>query len=214
MTSERLGRYVLTTQEGLPPLSRDSLLLSAFVTLRRGWRVFDLGCGAGVLSLCLARREADLTLDGLDLQGPCVEMTRRNLADNGLTGTVWQGDVADPPRLDWGRYDLVVANPPYFRSGAGKTAPGPRGIARTGDGPGPWCALAGRLLRNGGRFGLCSRPEGMAELFACLRESGLEPKRLQPVQSARDRGANLILVEAVRQGRPGLDLLPVRIERE
>lgn len=214
MTStERLGDYLLTQREGLPKLSRDSLLLGEFATLRRDWRVFDLGCGVGVLGLCLARRAAGLTLDGLDIQPDCVALARRNLADNGLAGTIWQGDVAHPPRLDWGSYHLVIANPPYFCADAGKTASGSRGIARTGQGLAHWCALAGRLVKNGGRFALCARPEGLNALFHALTAAGLEPKRMQAVQSGPDRAANLVMVEAVRQGRPGLELCPLRIER-
>ena len=211
--TETLGSFTLRQREDLPKVSRDSLLLASFATLRKGWRVFDLGCGVGVLALALARREEGLTLDGMDLQAECAGLARQNLKDNGLTGTIRQGDVADPPVLDWGSYDLVISNPPYFFASAGKTAPGPRGIARTGDGLDSWCSLAGRLLRNGGRFALCTRPAGLNALFHALTAAGLEPKRLQCVQSAGDRGANLVLVEALRQGRPGLEMAPVLIVR-
>lgn len=214
MTTERLGRTVLTQGDEVPKLSRDSLLLGRFATLRDGQRVFDLGCGAGVLGLCLAERAEGLTLDGLDIQRACVELTRRNLADNGLSGQIWLGDVSDPPRLDWGSYDLVIANPPYFTHERGKTAAGSRGIARTGTGPEPWCALAARLLRNGGRFALCARPEGLNALFHALTAHGMEPKRMQQVQSKPDRAANLVLLEAVRQGRAGLEILPALVKSE
>ena len=66
MTWEQLGPYRLAQQEDLPKVSRDSLLLAEFATLRRGDRVFDLGCGVGVLGLSLARRETGLTLEPVD----------------------------------------------------------------------------------------------------------------------------------------------------
>ncbi|MGM9592945.1 MAG: tRNA1(Val) (adenine(37)-N6)-methyltransferase [Candidatus Onthomonas sp.] len=216
VTWEQLGPYRLAQQEGLPKVSRDSLLLAEFATLRRGDRVFDLGCGVGVLGLSLARRETGLTLNGADCQPSCVRLTRENLRQNGLPGSIWELDVAElPERLPAGGYDLVIANPPYFQAGRGKTAPGSRGIARTGDEDGlePWCRAARWLLRNGGRFALCARPWGLNALLAGLTRHQLEPKRLQPVQSAPDRPANLILLEAAAQGRPGLELLPVLIMR-
>lgn len=216
VTLEQLGPYTLAQAEGLFQVSRDSLLLADFATLRRGDRVFDLGCGVGVLGLCLARRETELTLDGTDLLPQCAVLTRENLARNGLPGTVWQLDVSQlPERLPAGGYDLVIANPPYFQPGQGKTASGARGAARTGTDAGlaPWCRAARWLLRNGGRFALCCRPWGLTGLLADLTRHQLEPKRLQPVQSAPDRPANLILLEAAAQGRPGLELLPVHIMR-
>ena len=63
-----------------------------------------------------------------------------------------------------------------------------------------FCAAAGGLLRNGGRFALCHRPERLADLFAALRASGLEPKRMKLVSP------KLVLLESVKQGRPGLHI--------
>ena len=56
----------------------------------------------------------------------------------------------------------------------------------------------------------CFRPERLAGLFAALEGSGLEPKRLQFAAHRPDCPPRLALVEAVRQGRPGLEVLPVR----
>ena len=44
---ERLGRYTLLQSEECFKLGADSLRLAAFATVKRGWRVFDLGCGVG-----------------------------------------------------------------------------------------------------------------------------------------------------------------------
>ena len=74
-----------------------------------------------------------------------------------------------------------------------------------------WCAAARRLVKNGGRFALVHRPERLAELFGALQNSGLEPKRLQLIQHKEDTPPSAVLVEAVRQGRPGLEVLPVRL---
>lgn len=213
---EQIGPYRLSQADGLPKVGRDSLLLGRFATVRSGDRVFDLGCGVGVLGLCLASRTPELTMDGLDCQPECVALTRENLTANGLKGQIWLGDVETlSPELPLGRYDLVIANPPYFQSGHGKTAPGSRGIARTSREGGlfPWCRAAQRLLRCGGRFALCCRPWGLIRLFEALTACQLEPKRMQLVQSGPDRAANLVLIEAAAQGKPGLDLLPVLIAR-
>ena len=204
---ERLGPYVYRQSDACFPLGSDSLALAAFATVRRGDRVCDLGCGAGALLLLLAARESTLELSGVEISPEDGALCRRNLEENGLAGTVYTGELqAVCKTLPAGVFSLAVSNPPYFAAGRGR----PGGTARTEGAStlADWCAAAGRLLKNGGRFALVYRPERLAELFAALQASGLEPKRLQLVQHGPDRAPSAALVEAVRQGRPGLAVLP------
>ena len=73
------------------------------------------------------------------------------------------------------------------------------------------CRAASFLLRWGGSFCLVHKPERLTDLLCALRENGLEPKRLQLIQHKEDTPPSAVLVEAVRQGRPGLEVLPVRL---
>ena len=68
------------------------------------------------------------------------------------------------------------------------------------------CAAAARLVRNGGRFALCHRPERLTDVVCTLRASGLEPKRLKLVSHGPGHPPALLLVEGVRQGKPGLTI--------
>ena len=67
-------------------------------------------------------------------------------------------------------------------------------------------AAASRLLRFGGRFCLCHRPERLADLCCALRARGLEPKRLRLVCRRAGDAPSLLLLETRRGGRPGLDI--------
>ena len=208
---ERLGPF--TYRQGGFPLGQDTLLLGRFATLRRGGRVCDLGCGAGALPLLLLARESSLDLSGVELDGEAAALARRNLAENGLSGVIRTGDLRRVrEQFPAGRFDLVVSNPPYFPAGSGESG----GSARMEL---CWtltqvCAAAAFLLKNGGRFALVHRPERLAGLMEALGQSGLEPKRLQMVQHDRDKPPSAVLVEAVRQGRPGLSVLPTLILNE
>ena len=102
----------------------------------------------------------------------------------------------------------MVSNPPYYAPGSGKDGGPARMEGR--DGLEGLCRAAARLTRNGGRFALCHRPERLADVICALRGRGLEPKRLQFAAHRPDCPPRLALVEAVRQGRPGLEVLPVR----
>ena len=206
---EQLGPYRYRQSDACFPLGQDSLALAAFVTLRRGDRVCDLGCGAGALLLLLAARQSTLELSGVEISPEDSALARENLAENGLTGEIYTGDLCQVCKtLPAGGFSLAVSNPPYFRAGSGGDGGGTRMEAASLT---QWCAAAGRLVKNGGRFALVHRPERLAELFAALTAGGLEPKRLQLLQHDDHTPPSAVLVEAVRQGRPGLEVLPTRL---
>ena len=208
--TEQLGPYRYLQSDTCFPLGQDTLLLSEFAALKPRWRVCDLGCGAGALPLLLLAREAALTVTGVELDPEDAALARRNLAGHGLAGEILTGDLRRVREmLPAGYFDLVVSNPPYFPVGAGKSG----GKARMEETCTleDVCAAAGYLLKNGGRFALVHRPERLADLMAALRANGLEPKRLQLVQHGTDKAPSAVLLEAVRQGRPGLQILPTKL---
>lgn len=213
MTSvEYLGKYQLTQSDACFKLGRDSVLLAGFCTLRPKWTVCDLGCGVGSLLLLTAQREENLTRVGIELDPTAAELARKNLADNALSGTILTGDLRDKSLLRGDQFHLVLSNPPYFRAGSGRSG----GQARMDDtcSVEDLCRTAGRLTRTGGRFALAYRPERLAELFAALQTAKLEPKRMQLLSYHRTKAPYAVLVEAVKEGGPGLEILPTQYQTE
>ena len=213
MTSvEYLGKYQLTQSDACFKLGRDSVLLAGFCTLRPKWTVCDLGCGVGSLLLLTAQREENLTRVGIELDPTAAALARKNLADNALSGTILTGDLREKSLLRGDQFHLVLSNPPYFRAGSGKSG----GQARMDDtcSVEDLCRTAGRLTRTGGRFALAYRPERLAELFAALQTAKLEPKRMQLLSYHRTKAPYAVLVEAVKEGGPGLEILPTQYQTE
>lgn len=211
MRPEQLGPFLLRQPPGVFPLGEDALRLAGFATVRRGWKVCDLGTGSGCLLLLLSGRAPGLELYGVEADPAAAQAARDNLTENGLGGTVWAGDWGALPS-GTGPFDLVISNPPYFAQGSGASGGPARMEGR--DGLEHLCRAAARLTRNGGRFALCHRPERLADLLCTLRACGLEPKRLQLAAHDPERPPSLVLVEAVRQGRPGLEVLPTLYRRD
>lgn len=209
---EYLGTYRLTQSDEYFKLGRDSVHLARFATVKPNWPVCDLGCGVGSLLLLLSQREERLTRTGIELSPGAAELARRNLADNGLSGQILTGDLRDRSLMPGDQFHLVISNPPYFRAGSGKSG----GQARMDDtcSVTDLCQTAGRLTRTGGRFALVYRPERLAELFAALAEARLEPKRLQLLAYDREKTPYAVLVEAVKEGGPGLEILPIHYQTE
>ncbi len=203
MDCETLGTYQYHCPPGAFPLGGDSLALGDFATLRPRSRICDLGTGAGLLLLLLAQRGENLSLTGVEIDPRSAQAARENLTRNGLVGQIIQGDMGELS-LKWGQYDLVVSNPPYFPEQSGKVVSAARSeISCTLE---QVCTLAGRLLRNGGRFALCHRPERLADVFSALRGAGIEPKRMRLIAHSPQHPPSAVLVEGVRQGRPGLSI--------
>ena len=207
-TEEHLEQWKLMQRQGVFPLGVDSLKLAAFATVKRGWQVCDLGTGSGVLLLLLAQRERSITLSGIDMQTEAVQLTQDNLACNGLAGEIRQ-ESFQTCTLPAGMYDLVISNPPYFQTGQG----GFGGNSRMGEENDLQClcTCAAKRLKNGGRFALSFRPERLAELFATLQSVGIEPKRLQFVVHTAKHTPSIVLVEGMKQGKPGLQVLPLAV---
>ena len=201
---EQLGHYQLEQRPGVFPLGSDALALGRFATVRKGWRVCDLGTGSGVLLLLLAERQPGLTLFGLDQDPAAIDLAEDNLQRNGLEGEIWMGNWSQVP-FPSGSFDLVISNPPYYAPGSGKDG-GPARMER--EELDTLCQAAARLLRNGGRFALSFPTQRMADLFETMRRWDLEPKRLKLLSHTPQKPPYALLAEGVRQGRPGLQVLP------
>ncbi len=199
--TEQLGPYTLSWRPGVFPLGGDALALGAFAAIKPGWRVCDLGTGSGALLLLLARRADRLALTGVDIDPLSAQTARENLEANGLPGEILTGDLRTAP-LPPGGFDLIISNPPYYPVDSGKSG----GPARSEESCSleELCAAAGRLVKNGGRFALCHRPERLADVLCALRAHSLEPKRMKLVSHSPKHPPSLLLLEAVKQGRPGL----------
>lgn len=212
LSQEYLGEFTLTQSDDCFKIGRDSILLSRFATVKRGWRVCDLGCGVGSLLLLLSQRDRALARVGIELDPVAAELAKKNLSDNGLSGKIITGDMREKEHLPSDFFQLVIANPPYFRKGSGLSG----GQARMEEAltVEDLCQTAGRLLRTGGRFALVFRPERIPELFSALDAAQIAPKRMQMLSYRRDKSPYAVLLEGVKGGGAGLEVLPLHYQEE
>lgn len=207
------GRVIDVTEDHT--FGTDALLLADFAEARPRERVCDLGTGCGILPLLLHRSSPAPSIDAVELNEDAAALAKHNVEKNGLQ------DVITVHCADWrtlslpiGAFDRVICNPPYFPEHSGKAPLSPaRRLARQEQGNtlNDVTAAAARLLKNGGHFTFCHRPERLADIFAALRAHGLEPKRLQLVHTRAELPPFLCLCDAVRQGKPALAVLPPKI---
>lgn len=144
-----------------------------------GARFLDVGTGAGWLAIAVARSHPELTVVGIDVFSPALDLARRNVADAGLAARV-ELRIQDAADLDEpGAYDAVWLPMPFLprdavpavvRAAAGALRPGGWLLPGTFTGPGdPLSQLLTdlRTVRCGGH------PWRPAELVDVLAEAGL-----------------------------------------
>ena len=193
--------------------SLDAVLLAHFVTVRQGAIAVDLGTGTGVIAFLLTQRGAG-HVTGLELSQSMSAMAKRSVILNKLEDKVEiiQGNLCNVKELlPVGQYDLVVSNPPYRPVGGGYISPNDRVAMAKHEVTATLQDVvngARHLVKTRGRFAMVHLPERMAEILVAMSQAGIEPKRLQLVHSTLDKKPKMLLVEGIRGGKPGLEVLP------
>lgn len=188
----------------------DAILLSHFAMPCAGDTVCELGTGCGAIALRLAAGGNPSAVHGVDVQPDAVALAQAGSAafQGSPRPTFAVGDWRNPWAIaPAGAFRRVVCNPPYFppHSGAvNREAAATIARHEQEDTLDSLCGAAAWLLTSGGRFFLCHRPERLPSVLAALTAHHLEPKRLQAVQKRTDTAPWLFLLEARKDGRPGL----------
>ena len=187
----------------------DAVLLSGFAYAKKDHRVIDLGTGTGILPLLLWAKTEGEHFTGLEIQEESADMARRSVVGNNIANIeIVDGDIKSADKLFKRQsFDVVTSNPPYMINEHGITNPdAPKQIARHEI----LCTLedvvkaAAYLLKANGKFFMVHRPFRLPEVFENLRKYRLEPKRMRLVYPQIDKEPNMVLVEAVKYGKPRL----------
>lgn len=186
----------------------DAVLLSGFVHTKKGDILLDMGTGTGIIPILLEAKTECTHLTGLEIQEESADMARRSVALNGLSEkiTIVTGDIKEADNIfPSASFDCITCNPPYMIGNHGIANPdAPKAIARHEI----LCTLedvirqAAKLLRPGGHFFMVHRPFRLAEIMTIMSKYKLEPKRMRLVYPFADKEPNMVLLEAVRDGRP------------
>ena len=193
--------------------SLDALLLARFVTVRPGDAVADLGSGNGVIALILAHCYPELTVTAVELQEGMAQRARANVGLNGYGNRIKIvcGDVRRIARLAGPEsHGVVVCNPPYRKPNSGRNSPDPEKRIARHEIKGSltdFVRAGAYLLPINGRMAVIYPALRTVDLLATMREANLEPKRLRMVHSFAGAEASLVLVEGVKGGRNGIEVL-------
>ena len=191
--------------------SLDSVLLANFVTLNRSIKnVMDIGCGNGIISILLSMRtKAKIT--GVEIQKESYLNSLESISINKLNDqiTVYNEDIKEFYKsLESDSFDVVVCNPTYF-TGNNTSKNLSKKIARHS-----FCLdykdvtmISRKILKNNGVLAIVHRPENLMEILFYMRQNNIEPKKIRFVYPYKGKNANILLVEGMKNGKPGLKVM-------
>lgn len=204
-----LGNGLVVHVSDLHTFGTDTVVLADFARPKVTDRAIDLGSGCLTIPLLWCRENKPRAIVAVEVEQDACALSKRSIEDNGLADTIELlcRDLRDlKPVLPAESFDLACVNPPYKALGSGLLSEAPsRRIARheTQCTLEEICQAAFYLLRFGGRFCLCHRPERLTDVLETMRRAQIEPKRLRLVQQRRDKAPKLALIEGRKGGKSG-----------
>jgi len=187
--------------------SLDAVLLANFPRIPKKGRIVDLCAGNGAVGLFISRK-TNAEIIQIELQERLADMAQRSIQLNDLANQmkIYTADLKDS--LDYvapDSVDLLVCNPPYFPHQ-------PQSVKN----PNPYLAIArheihtnleeivamsSKLLKTNGRLALVHRPDRFLTILDAMRRQRLVPKRVQFVYPKKGKDANILLIEAIKDGK-------------
>lgn len=215
----------------------DSVLLAGLAEAKKTDRVVDLGTGSGVIATLLAARTGAEVWGVEIQESLADMARRSVLINGiGEKVHIVCCDMREAHKiLKAGSFDVAVSNPPYFLPTDAKRVGAASSVKECADGSNPWkisdasaqqsygerelarfeilvnlkevIRSAKNLLKHGGTFFVVSKAERLTDLLTGLREAGLEPKSITPIQPKPSAAIDTVVVKAVKGGKPPLKFL-------
>lgn len=211
---EPLGNNMSIVVSDSHTFGTDAVLLANFACAKRKDIACDMGTGCGIIPLIWCKGETKEVF-ALDIQPKAIQQLQKSIELNEIQGRIKavNCDIRNLKGvLPFGYFDLVTMNPPYKPVGTGiESISEAQRIARHE----VTCNIddavsaAAKLLKFGGRFCMCHRPERLCDIICSMRLGGIEVKRVRFVVERKGKQPWLVLVEGKRGSKSG-----VTIEKE
>lgn len=210
----QLKGYEIIQHPGRFCFGMDAVLLSAFIRVKVGECVLDMGTGTGILPLLLAAKTKGRQFTGLEIQQESADMARRSVQHNHEEERIRivEGDICKASEI-FGKaaFDVVCTNPPYMISGHGlANEKDAMTIARHE----VLCTLddilreAKLTLKSGGRFYMVHRPFRLTEILTKMSSLDLEPKRIRLVYPTVEKTPTMVLIEGIQGAKSRITVEP------
>lgn len=208
------NRYIIQHSKKYK-FTSDAVLLANFAKIKNGSVVADICSGSGIVGILCALKNKPKKVYLVEMQQYMAEMSQRSVQLNGIENIqVINKKIQDLTEIETGSCDVVTVNPPYKKAGNGeKNLAKEVAIARheveltLTD----VAKCAAKLLKFGGKLYMVHDANRVVEIISELSKFGLETKQLLFTQSHVHTKANLVLIQATKGGKHGVEVMPVLI---
>ena len=182
------GRFIISHKDKYC-FTSDSVMLANMVRANSKSKVVDLCAGGGIISILIALKTSCQKVIGEEIQEDMANMATRSVAMNKLEDRVeiLNADVKNiSDFIPSGYADIVVCNPPYYKTGSGETrlseniAIARHEIKLTLE---QLIQSTCKILKFGGLFYLVHKAERMAEVITTLSQNNLIPKQIYTIST-------------------------------
>lgn len=209
-----IGDYKIIQSNLLYRFTSDAVMLTHFAKAKKGDVVLDVCSGSGIVGLNFFALNQDLikSVTLCEMQPALAQMSQRTVILNGLESkfSVINSRLQDlEPSLN-GAFSLVLCNPPYKKADSGLTGDDYEIAVCKHEitvNINDICAVASRVLKNGGRLVLCNKTERLADVICALDQNGLSPERLVFCHGTERSKPYLFMIEAFKGVKKQLKVL-------
>ncbi len=193
--------------------SLESVLLPRFCQVKKNMKILDLCTGNAPIPLILSTM-TDSKIIGVEIQKEIFDLAIDTVKLNNLEEkiSILNMDAKDiVNEFSTDSFDLITCNPPYFKyvKSSNLNQNMVKSIARheikikISD----IIIIARKLLKNNGSLVLVHRVDRLAEIINLLTLNNLSVKRLRFIYPKMNEEANLVLIDARKNGNVGLKVL-------
>lgn len=194
--------------------SLDSVLLADFVRVNNKMKIIDFCCGNAPIPLFLSTKTKS-NIIGVELQKQVCDLANKSVAINKLENQIkiLNMDIKDiRKQFETDCFDLITCNPPYFKVNEGSNV-NENEIKALARHEISICLddifrCARKILKNNGRIALVHRTDRLIDIITIMRQNNIEPKRLKLIYPFINAKSNLILIEGIKDGKPGFEIEP------
>ena len=195
--------------------SLDSVMLANFVTINQKINnILDIGTGNAVIPIILSKK-TNAKITGVEIQKQSYELACKSLKLNNLEKRIEiiNDDIKNYYKnIETETFDVITCNPPFFKleEQSNLNDSDYKKIARHEIALNleDIIQISKKLLKNKGRLAMVHRPERLIEIITIMKNNNIEPKKICFLYPKKNKEANILLIEGIKNGKPGIKILP------